>query len=186
MARNQLAAEALADPAWTHLLMIDGDMEWRPQDITRLIAHNLPFVAGVYACKTEPAAAVKLECVRLPGKRTDPATGLLEVDCVGAGFMLLKREVFQRLIDAYPESRISWNAGAYDVEYETLPWLYDYFPLGFQNGVYTSEDFAFCRRWRAIGGQVWADLTVRLTHYGNHAYRCDPMSLFELPREMAA
>ena len=83
--------------------------------------------------------------------------------------MLLKREVFQRLIDAYPESRISWNAGAYDVEYETLPWLYDYFPLGFQNGVYTSEDYAFCRRWRAIGGQVWADLTVRLTHYGNHA-----------------
>ena len=73
MARNQLAAEALADPAWTHLLMIDADMEWRPQDITRLIAHNLPFVAGVYACKTEPAAAVKLECVRLPGKRTDPA-----------------------------------------------------------------------------------------------------------------
>ena len=29
-----------------------------------------------------------------------------------------------------------------------------------------SEDFAFCDRWRALGGTVWVDLTLGLNHTG--------------------
>ncbi len=172
MARNTLVASALTATDWTHLLLIDADIEWRPEDVLRLLARDLPFVAGLYACKTDDAA---LEYVPLPGKRPDPATGLLEVDAVGCGFVLLRRHVFLRLIEAYPESRITRTEGVYDAG--SLPWVHDWFPLGFQDGVYTSEDYAFCRRWRATGGQVWADLNVQLVHHGHRGYAIDPMRL---------
>ena len=39
--------------------------------------------------------------------------------------------------------------------------------------VYLSEDYVFCRRWQAMGGDVWADLHSRLTHVGTHAFSGD-------------
>ena len=35
-----------------------------------------------------------------------------------------------------------------------------------QTGTYLSEDFSFCRRWTAMGGEIWADLQSKLTHVG--------------------
>ena len=33
-------------------------------------------------------------------------------------------------------------------------------------GTYLSEDFAFCKRWTDIGGEIWADLESRSTMSG--------------------
>jgi hypothetical protein len=38
-------------------------------------------------------------------------------------------------------------------------------------GVYLSEDYAFCRRWCKLGGEIWLDLTSRLTHTGAYNFR---------------
>jgi hypothetical protein len=40
-----------------------------------------------------------------------------------------------------------------------------------ETGVYLSEDYAFCRRWRAIGGEIWLDLESKLTHTGSYSFR---------------
>jgi hypothetical protein len=39
-----------------------------------------------------------------------------------------------------------------------------------ETGQYLSEDYAFCRRWRDLGGEIWADMQSRLTHVGYTAY----------------
>ena len=39
-----------------------------------------------------------------------------------------------------------------------------------ETGQYLSEDYAFCRRWRDLGGEIWADFEARLTHVGHAAY----------------
>jgi hypothetical protein len=41
-------------------------------------------------------------------------------------------------------------------------------------GTYLSEDFAFCKRWTDIGGEIWADLESRLDHVGPSVFsrRC--------------
>lgn len=50
-------------------------------------------------------------------------------------------------------------------------------------GRYLSEDYMFLRRWRDLGGRVFADLNVTLAHHGSHpflgraslAYTFDPV-----------
>jgi hypothetical protein len=39
-----------------------------------------------------------------------------------------------------------------------------------ETGEYLSEDYAFCRRWRDLGGEVWADIENPLTHVGHATY----------------
>jgi hypothetical protein len=41
------------------------------------------------------------------------------------------------------------------------------------SGRYLSEDYAFCRRWRDIGGKVHVDLQCKLMHLGQHLFRGD-------------
>jgi hypothetical protein len=41
------------------------------------------------------------------------------------------------------------------------------------SGRYLSEDYAFCRRWRDIGGKIWVDLDCKVGHLGQHMFRGD-------------
>ena len=40
-------------------------------------------------------------------------------------------------------------------------------------GRYLSEDYAFCRRWRDMGGKIWVDLDCKLMHLGQHLFGGD-------------
>jgi hypothetical protein len=35
-------------------------------------------------------------------------------------------------------------------------------------GATCPENFAFCRRWRGMGGKIWVDLDRKLMHLGQH------------------
>jgi hypothetical protein len=41
------------------------------------------------------------------------------------------------------------------------------------SGRYLFEDYAFCRRWRDIGGKIWVELQCNLLHLGQHHFRGD-------------
>ena len=88
-------------------------------------------------------------------------SGLLEIEAAGTGFMLTKRAVFERMIEAYPESRIEHGVGSITgadasgdgVALQLLP------ARGGEMECFMPEDYAFCRRWRRLGGKMWADPT---------------------------
>jgi hypothetical protein len=46
------------------------------------------------------------------------------------------------------------------------------------DGTYLSEDFAFCKRWTDIGGEIWADFNSRLDHVGPMTFFGDLSSQF--------
>ena len=46
------------------------------------------------------------------------------------------------------------------------------------DGTYLSEDFAFCKRWTDMGGEIWADLRSKLQHVGPMAFNGDLSSQF--------
>jgi hypothetical protein len=47
-----------------------------------------------------------------------------------------------------------------------------------ETGHYLSEDYAFCSRWRALGGTIWLDTRSKLTHVGPHDFVGDPRARF--------
>jgi hypothetical protein len=47
-----------------------------------------------------------------------------------------------------------------------------------EDGTYLSEDFAFCKRWTEMGGEIWADLNSKLDHVGPMAFHGELSSQF--------
>ena len=181
LARNYLAAEFVSDPSYTHLLWIDADMSWRPEDVLRLLQHDLDFVSG--ACpekKVEPSLAF----ITLPNVTADPQTRLLEVDACGAAFLLTTRTVYLKMIEHYPERRLGKPENGY-APYSRVP-VWNFFPLTQTDGAFASEDVGFCDAWRALGGRVYVDLGVQITHHGMFDYTVHPAMVASLFKRNAA
>ena len=76
------------------------------------------------------------------------------------------------MIKAYPETKYK-ALHAFPRPSQPSDNLYALFDcmIDPETGVYLSEDYAFCRRWRAKGGEIWLDLKSRLTHSGSYNFR---------------
>ena len=48
---------------------------------------------------------------------------------------------------------------------------YALFDCGVEEGHYFSEDWLFCDRWTKMGGEIYLDVTINLTHTGIEDYK---------------
>jgi hypothetical protein len=93
------------------------------------------------------------------------------VDTMGTGFLLFKRHVYEKLIAAHPECKYVDDVGL-GKQYE--PMMYSIFDCKIdEKGHYLSEDWLFCRRWSALGGDIWAHSKVLLNHIGHYEFQGD-------------
>jgi hypothetical protein len=185
--RSAIVAKFLDAPAATHLLFVDADITFQPDAVARMLAFDQDFVAGFYPAKVIDWQQLA-ERFGKTGEALDEAGlvyvgSLCEGDAlkfqngfatsvyVGTGFQLIKRNVFERMIKAYPETKYS-ALHAFPRPAQPSPNLYALFDcmIDKDTGVYLSEDYAFCRRWKAIGGEIWLDLNSQLTHTGAHSF----------------
>lgn len=177
-ARTLIAARFLAMEDATHLVFIDADIGWDANDIIKLLSHDVEAICGVYPKKTYPIEYAFHPLTDEHGQTVrDPRTGRIEIANAATGFLCLRRDAFTRMMDAYPQSKI---AAMQNVEDAQLRWLYDFFPAQLEDGILWSEDYGFCRRFRAAGGRVWMDPYIKLTHTGAHTFEGDPRRLFRL------
>jgi len=161
-ARNTLAGEFLKSGS-THLLFLDSDLIWGLDMIDALLARDLPIVGGLY-----PKKQAKLDwvCNIIEGEEED-GTGLLRVKYTGTGCMLIRREVLEEMMRAFPEI-------AFDADAGSVPG-HDFFSVGryrFPSGAsrYLSEDWYFCQRAIDLGFPVHVDCRVVLKHVGQMIY----------------
>ena len=150
-ARNSLARRAkdhineYTGERFTHFLWLDDDHVFNPDLALYLAQHAaLDMVSALYfarAGKPYPTAYVKDHTDEDPYKHF-PLLGvpsrLCEVDAVGLGACLMRREV----LECVPE-----------------PW----FTLDYRGG----EDIAFCVRAKAHGVGIWVDGSYVLGHIGD-------------------
>ncbi len=160
-ARNEIVADFLRSDA-TDLLFIDSDIGWQAPDVLRLLNHDVAVAAGVYRRKTE---ALSFVVVFPEGQvvRRQRATGLLEASRVGAGFLRLRRDALERMVALHPELRYVHD-GRSDAPHHAL------FDTSMIDGELCGEDWTFCARWRAAGGQIWVDPDIVLDHIGTRAF----------------
>ncbi|MBR20278.1 MAG: hypothetical protein CMA64_09085 [Euryarchaeota archaeon] len=165
-ARNNLVAKTMLNPKATHLMFVDADVGFDAESIYKLIAHDKDVVGGIYPKKTfEP------EYVFNPTKGAERNGSLLEVDDIGTGFLLIKRSVFDTMMSKFPN--LKYN-NSLNLEPESEKFMYALFDTSIDKaGNYLSEDYTFCERWRNLGGKIYADTSIQLTHTGYYPFTGD-------------
>ena len=164
--RNMMVANFMANAKYTHLLWIDSDEGWEPDEVLRLLALDREMIGAPVRKKTD-----KLEwTVNFDSAEARLERGAVECAEIGTGFTMVKRCVYEKMFEAYPDLKIKLGPdeamrldGAEDHYYA----LYQH---ALENGYYRSEDLTFCSRWRAIGGEVWCDPSANIHHIGDYDY----------------
>lgn len=186
-ARADLVAHFLDRPDPTHLLFIDADIGFEPAQVFRLLA----FDANVAAC-AYPAKRIDWQRVReviaagLPAPHAtaleyvfeveDPERivardGFAKVRYAGTGFLMIRRTALTALCAAHPQLQYRRTSQSTD-PLGNSPHRFGLFDtlIDPASGVYLSEDYAFCRRWTDLGGEIWVDTQSKLTHVGPLAF----------------
>lgn len=158
LARNTASADFLKGDC-THLMFIDVDI-LDPQisaHIARMLSHDEALVGGMYAKKDEKK--LTWVCNALPDRPPEDERGLISLRHIGTGFMLIKREIFERMIE-------EWGDQIGYLEDESDRPLWDFFDMPRVDGRKISEDWHFCNKSRELGYKVWGDTKVLLMHVG--------------------
>ena len=149
-ARNQMASDALAQN-FQELMWIDSDVVFDPNDVEKLRSYGLPIVCGLYAKKSRREFA----CAFLPGTQQVQfglSGGLLEILYCGFGFILTRREVYERMQQQLQLPVCNHRFGTILVPYFAPAVRED------AEGTWClGEDYAFCERVRQSGVRILAD-----------------------------
>jgi glycosyltransferase involved in cell wall biosynthesis len=136
-------------------IFIDDDVSWEPGALLKLIDTPGEVVGGTYRTKEDDDNYMGRILQDDDGYPTSiRVDGCIECACLPAGFLKVTKEAVDKFMKAYPEL-------CYGPSYDQAV---DLFNHGAHKGLWWGEDYAFCRRWRAIGGQVWLIPNLDIDH----------------------
>lgn len=201
---RNLCVGAFMETGHSHMLFIDADIDFQAKSIMKMIEKDKDVISVPYPMKTfnwekvfENIKAGKIKsAVQLstaantyPMKLPDEDNikiqdGCIEVSHSPTGCMLIKRSVFEKMIEKYPDLKII-QPTIINGKPTEKPFLYNFFDTMFdkENHTYMGEDFAFCKRWKDIGGKCHAIVDQLISHVGEHQY-CGRFAdeLIQLPK----
>lgn len=189
-ARNNLVAKFMANPQFTHLIFLDVDLAYRPEDILKLLWHDKDVITGSYPIKeilwdkVVKLAKDDVEAKDLSKKSTrfvvnpvkagdntiETHNGAISVHDAGTGFMCIKRSVFEKMIEEYPDLKFFDDTGSMNEEERN--WTYAFFNSFVDDDKrFVSEDYGFCRYWQKMGGKIWVDPAIEIDHLGRFMFQ---------------
>jgi hypothetical protein len=201
-ARNIMVGKFLSDPSYTHLLFVDADIQFSVRSVTKLLEADKDVCFGVYPAKSfnfdgirnvienlDDDSQLKSLCLNYMLSfeydadnqvAIDEEKKLLKVKFGTTGFMLINREVFNRMVNAYPELKYDneKTCRLHNIHKNNLYLFFDCIKDPETND-YLSEDFAFSYLWRKLGGEIWADMESKLSHWGNYGFQGDLWTYFK-------
>jgi hypothetical protein len=181
-ARNTLAHTFMSSTKYTHLLCLDADIEFEPEDIIKMLDYNKPLVGGVYPKKKinwdkitdlvnqNNENKLTTDIIQTMTKEPvvilldDPTINLnddfIETRYTGTGILLIQRNVLEQMREKFPN----------DIYNATNINYFRYFDTELKDGIYLSEDYWFCDRWRQLGGNIYIYTKFRCRHWGTYAF----------------
>ena len=204
-ARTGATEEFPEGQEYTHMIFIDSDIEFNPEHVLHLLALDKDIVGGPYPKKTinwgNVARAFKKnidtspdELVEITGEYVfNPVPGTikfsvyhpLDVLEVGTGYMLIKREVFNKYKEYYPNYSYKPDHVG-QKHFDGSREIHCYFQAEIDpiSKRYLSEDYLFCQNWRKMGGQVWLAPWITSTHLGTMGFKGNLIAVANLSGEM--
>src|SRR3990167_447912 len=161
-ARSVIVQRFMASGA-TDLLFVDADVGFDAQGVIDVCRAEPAIVMCLYKMKMPPPA-------RYPALLFDPIirhpsdSNLIKLQYGPAGFMRIRREVFEKMIAKWPDEYYV-NTGAQKV--------YDFFPAGRFGNHFIGEDMQFCNRAHECGFDIWAMQNIRLKHSGDNCWESE-------------
>lgn len=188
-ARNILTARFHANSKFTHLLFVDADIAFDPATVFRCLDFDKDCVTAIYPKKAfswdvietkladkspEPLTQQGLDFNINITEKVDVTGGFVPVLDAATGFMLISRELLDKMYDEYRPTLHCVNdiMGGGPQRVEDYVAVFDCM-IDPVTKRYLSEDYAFSRRIQHIGGTVWADIASPLCHIGNYIYNGD-------------
>lgn len=194
-ARNYLVDEFLRS-GYTHLLFIDSDIEFNPMDVVAMLHFDKDIIGGPYPKKTIKWSNIKIaldnakragkelnmdhmnEIVGdyvfnvVPGTKEFKTTDLTEVMEIGTGYMMVKKQVFEKFREEYPHLRYRPDHVG-QANFDGTRYIHAFFDtvIDPQTHRYLSEDYMFCQYAREIGFQIWYCPWMQTTHVGTYGFR---------------
>lgn len=199
ISRNYLMSVFLADTKFTHALLLDSDMSYQPQVFFDLLAFDADFTVAPYPQRQMRwqafRAAIEREAQKPEAERAstdkllaeslrynvsevfdagkpwphEVRDGFRKVPGAGTGFMLIRREVPERMVRTGAALPVpGFNGPGYPGAD-----FHDFFShlRGRDGAVMHGEDTSFCRRWiEGCNGEIWCHETAQVTHHGSLAY----------------
>jgi hypothetical protein len=181
-ARNNLVHEFEKSGA-DALLFIDADEGFNHMDVIKMIESDKEVIGAIYPMKN-----INWELVRqaatsgkenladysgffamnmLPGEQTFKLTDPVPVTEVGTGMLFIKREVFEMMKPHCKSYMLNTSTGAFDASQMVT----EYFATSItEDGILLSEDYHFCRKYRELGGTVYAAPWVDIVHAGEYIF----------------
>lgn len=162
-ARNTLTAKFLEETTASHLMFIDADIGWEAWNLLLLLDRRKDMIAGLYPMKSMPLKWV----VNGVKNGESDELGLQEVSKAGTGFLLTKRDVFEKM-KSHPAVKPYKNDLGLNPKLDKH--LMTFFDTAVRQGRYYSEDWTFCANWRDLGGKIFVDKRILLRHAGYFNY----------------
>lgn len=189
-ARNALVHGFMLKKECTHLMFIDADIRFNPNDIITMVQADKDIICGIYPKKeinwpnvdwavkqgvtpdklTRYTGSMVVNLVDYQGTVTVPVDQPLRIWNGGTGFMIIKREVFEKLQKKVKTYRNDVGDLGGTVKPQDL--IYEYFPVFIEKETQRllSEDYAFCKLAREAKFDVWAAPWVQLGHFGTYLF----------------
>jgi hypothetical protein len=188
---RNLCVAGFLESDFTHLLFIDSDIYFKADSIMEMLKKDKEVLSIPYPLKTmmwdklykkiqegkiEKSSDLKKWLNTYPMKVENYEdiqidNGVMEVTHSPTGCMMIKRVVFDKMIKAYPDKNIVQKT-VINGEYVDRPNLWNFFDTLHDpvTKTYMGEDFAFCKRWKDIGGKCYAYVNDTIIHVGEHQY----------------
>ena len=188
-ARNALASVFMRNDTYTHLMFIDADIKFNPNDLVHMVKADVDVICGIYPKKEINWQGVKnavdnnvpvdqlkkytgslvVNLVNYSGEVTVPVNKPVQIWNGGTGFMLIKKTALTKMkkhVNSYVNDVLD-TSGTIKQDI-----IHEFFPVMIEpeTGRLLSEDYAFCYLCRKHGIKIWAAPWAQLGHMGSYLF----------------
>ncbi len=179
-ARNVSVGRFMQKTDADYFMFIDADVHFDPESVVRLLesGHDISVACYPKKCvmwdqakqlvkqgdQRDPAKMASSLVVNFGAANRPVVNGFIEILDGPTGFMMIKRDVFKKLEEKFPEL---WCKNDHqNRDFDDYHACFDCM-IDPESKRYLSEDYAFCRRYQQMGGKIFADINTTLGHVGN-------------------